>query len=186
MINLSLETICLLMALEVKYPYQIHLIKGNQKDIIINSGFGFKDECEGRLNDESENEDSLFSLRNNFLLTLCCDYWRPNFMCSWGIGSNVKKLSDIDGIPPLFEIIHEAQTRDKKLAMDLLWSDPTDNDEELGIQPNVQRDSNQLGYIVKYRPDIVKKFLKDNNLSHIIRGYECVLDGFERFVVGYY
>ena len=61
-----------------------------------------------------------------------------------GIGGNVKKLSDIDGIPRPFDVIHEAQTRDQKLAMDLLWSDPTDNDDELGIQPNVQRDSNQL------------------------------------------
>ena len=75
-----------------------------------------------------------------------------------GIGGNVKKLSDIDGIPRPFDVIHEAQTRDQKLAMDLLWSDPTDNDDKLGIQPNVQRDSNQLGHIVKYGPDIEKNF----------------------------
>ena len=35
--NLSLETICLLMALKVKYPDQIHLIRGNHEDILINS-----------------------------------------------------------------------------------------------------------------------------------------------------
>lgn len=65
--------------------------------------------------------------------------------------------------------------------MYLLWSDPTDNDDELGIQPNAQRDSNNLGHIVKYGPDVAKKFLKDNNWSNIIRGHECSLDGFERF-----
>ena len=64
--NLSLETICLLMALKVKYPDQIHLIRGNHEDILINSGFGFQNECQGRLNDESENDDSLFALINNF------------------------------------------------------------------------------------------------------------------------
>ena len=64
--NLSLETICLLMALKVKYPEQIHLIRGNHEDILINQGFGFQEECEGRLNDESENEDSLFCLMNDF------------------------------------------------------------------------------------------------------------------------
>ena len=184
--NLSLETICLLMALKVKYPDQIHLIRGNHEDILINSGFGFQDECEGRLNDESENEDSLFSLMNNFFEYLpFAAIIEDQILCvHGGIGANVKKLSDIDGIPRPFDVIHEAQTRDQKLAMDLLWSDPTDNDEEFGIQPNVQRDSNQLGHIVKYGPDIVKKFLKDNNLSHIIRGHECVLDGFERFAGG--
>jgi hypothetical protein len=46
--NLSLETICLLMALKVKYPDQIHLIRGNHEDILINSGFGFQGECQGR------------------------------------------------------------------------------------------------------------------------------------------
>ena len=64
--NLSLETICLLMALKVKYPDQIHLIRGNHEDILINSGFGFQEECEARLNDESENDESLFVLMKNF------------------------------------------------------------------------------------------------------------------------
>ena len=32
--NLSLETICLLMALKVKYPDQIHLIRGNHEDVL--------------------------------------------------------------------------------------------------------------------------------------------------------
>jgi protein phosphatase len=46
---MSLETICLLMALKVKYPDQIHLIRGNHEDILINSSFGFMEECEKRL-----------------------------------------------------------------------------------------------------------------------------------------
>ena len=184
--NLSLETICLLMALKVKYPDQIHLIRGNHEDILINSGFGFQNECQGRLHDESENDDSLFALINNFFEYLpFAAIIEDKILCvHGGIGSNVKKLSDIEDIKRPFEVVHEAQTRDQKLVMDLLWSDPTDNDEEFGIQPNLQRDSNNLGHIVKYGPDIVKKFLKDNNLSYIIRGHECVLDGFERFAGG--
>ena len=184
--NLSLETICLLMALKVKYPDQIHLIRGNHEDILINSGFGFQNECQGRLHDESENDDSLFALINNFFEYLpFAAIIEDQILCvHGGIGSNVKKLSDIEEIKRPFEVVHEAQTREQKLAMDLLWSDPTDNDEEFGIQPNLQRDSNNLGHIVKYGPDIVKKFLKDNNLSYIIRGHECVLDGFERFAGG--
>ena len=184
--NLSLETICLLMALKVKYPDRIHLIRGKHEDILINSGFGFQNECQGRLHDESENDDSLFALINNFFEYLpFAAIIEDKILCvHGGIGSNVKKLSDIEDIKRPFEVVHEAQTRDQKLVMDLLWSDPTDNDEEFGIQPNLQRDSNNLGHIVKYGPDIVKKFLKDNNLSYIIRGHECVLDGFERFAGG--
>ena len=184
--NLSLETICLLMALKVKYPDQIHLIRGNHEDILINSGFGFQNECQGRLNDDSENDDSLFALINNFFEYLpFAAVIEDQILCvHGGIGATVKKLSDIENIKRPFEVVHEAQTRDQKLVMDLLWSDPTDNDEELGIQPNYQRDSNNLGHIVKYGPDIVKKFLNENNLSYIIRAHECVLDGFERFAGG--
>ena len=68
--------------------------------------------------------------------------------------------------------------------MDILWSDPTDNDEELGIQQNLMRDSKGYGNIVRFGPDVVSKFLSDNNLSMIIRAHECVLDGFERFSQG--
>ena len=174
------------MALKIKYPDQIHLIRGNHEDILINSGFGFQEECERRLDDDSESDDSLFALINNFFEYLpFAAIIEDQILCvHGGIGANVKKISDIERIPRPFNVVHEAQNLEQKLAMDLLWSDPTDTDEELGIQPNVQRDSNQLGHIVKYGPDIVRNFLKNNGLSHIIRGHECVLDGFERFAGG--
>lgn len=68
--------------------------------------------------------------------------------------------------------------------VDVLWSDPTDHDGELGIQPNIVRDPNGTGNIVKFGPDIVKEFLKANNIMKIIRAHECVMDGFERFAGG--
>ena len=43
--NHSLETICMLIALKIKYPERIHLIRGNHEDRRTNSGFGFFDEC---------------------------------------------------------------------------------------------------------------------------------------------
>ena len=39
----SLETICLLLALKVVYPEQVHLIRGNHEDSQINLNFGFRD-----------------------------------------------------------------------------------------------------------------------------------------------
>ena len=93
-------------------------------------------------------------------------------------------ISDIESIERPLEVVHEASNRQQQIVMDILWSDPTDNDDELGIQPNHQRDSNNYGNIVKYGPDVVKKFLQNNNLSLIIRAHECVLDGFERFAGG--
>jgi protein phosphatase len=37
--NHSLETICLLLSLKIRYPDQIHLIRGNHEDKWINNGY---------------------------------------------------------------------------------------------------------------------------------------------------
>ncbi|MCQ2820034.1 MAG: metallophosphoesterase, partial [archaeon] len=182
----SLETICLLMALKIKYPDQLHLLRGNHEDILINCGFGFEEECEIRLEDDKNDEEYLFELINQMFeyLPLAALIDGKILCLHGGIGANVRELSDIENIQRPFEVVHEAETKEQKIVMDILWSDPTDNDNESGIQPNLQRDSNNLGVIVKYGPDIVQSFLKSNGLSHIIRAHECVDDGFERFAKG--
>ena len=60
-----------------------------------------------------------------------------------------KKITDINGFPRPFHAFHEAQTRGQKLAMNLLQSGPTDKDNELGIQSNAKKDSNNLWHMVK-------------------------------------
>jgi len=52
--------------------------------------------------------------------------------------------------------------------MDLLWSDPTDHEDELGVIPNVEWDPSQTRNIVKYGPDRIEKFLKSNYHSLIL------------------
>ena len=58
--NHSLETICLLLALKVKFPESIHLIRGNHEDKWINNGFGFSEECAQRLGEDPNDDDSVF------------------------------------------------------------------------------------------------------------------------------
>lgn len=60
----SLETICLLLALKIKMPKQVHLLRGNHEDKSINYCFGFADECRDRLGEDSELEDSVFNRIN--------------------------------------------------------------------------------------------------------------------------
>lgn len=184
--TMSLETICLLMALKIKYPGNIHLLRGNHEDRLINSNFGFAEECQIRLGEDPADEDSVFNIINLFFeyMPLAAVIEDQIFCLHGGIGSSVRKISDIECIARPLEVVHEATTHQQQTVMDVLWSDPTDFDTEIGIQPNTQRDSNNYGNIVKFGPDIVKKFLQDNHLSYIIRAHECVLDGFERFAGG--
>jgi protein phosphatase len=56
----SLETICLLLALKVKYPKQIHLLRGSHEDRRINISAGFGEECRVRLKENIDEPDSVF------------------------------------------------------------------------------------------------------------------------------
>ena len=62
--NHSLETICLLLALKVRFPESIHLIRGNHEDKWINNGFGFSEECAQRLGEDPNDDDSVFARVN--------------------------------------------------------------------------------------------------------------------------
>ena len=182
----SLETICLLLALKVKYPDQIHLIRGNHEDKWINNGFGFSDECAYRLDEDPQDEDSVFNRLNALFewLPLAAVIDNKILCIHGGIGSSFNTLEDIERLERPLEVIHEVSTADQKLVVDVLWSDPTDSDTELGIQQNTIRDPGGTGNIVKFGPDRVQKFLNANGLSLIIRAHECVMDGFERFAAG--
>lgn len=90
----SLETICLLMALKVKFPEKIFLLRGNHEDRWINQSFGFFDECESRLGENSELPTSVFHKINNMF------EWMPlagvvdnTILCiHGGIGSSLTRL----------------------------------------------------------------------------------------------
>ena len=58
-----------------------------------------------------------------------------------GIGTAVMKIDEIEKIPrPILINLGEQATQDQQLVIDLLWSDPTDTDEEIGVIPNIVRD----------------------------------------------
>jgi protein phosphatase len=181
----SLETMCLLMALKIKYPNQIHLLRGNHEDRWINSIFGFHAECEHRMNDNSENPIVFNHFNDLFDRLPLAAIVNDTVLCvHGGIGSSISSISDIEKIKRPLEIIHEVTNIDQQLVIDILWSDPTDSDMDNGIQPNSTRDPTGIGNIVKFGPDRVNEFLKNNSLSLILRAHECVMDGFERFASG--
>jgi len=182
----SLETICLLMALKVKYPEQVHLLRGNHEDRWINNSFGFADECSMRLGEDHNDPGSVFNKVNELFdwLPLAAIIEDKIICLHGGIGSTLERISQIELLKRPLEVIHEVQNPIQQLVVDILWSDPTDSDQELGIQPNYIRDPNSTGNIVKYGPDKVDEFLAKNNLNMILRAHECVMDGFERFAGG--
>jgi diadenosine tetraphosphatase ApaH/serine/threonine PP2A family protein phosphatase len=182
----SLETICLMFALKIRYPDQIHLLRGNHEDEWINMTFGFADECANRLNEDIDHPRSVFKCINGIFqyLPLAAIIDNKVICLHGGIGESLKHISQIEALERPLEVVHEVTNDEQQLIVDVLWSDPTDSDQEMGIYANTIRDPQGTGNIVKFGPDRVHKFLNDNNLSMIIRAHECVMDGFERFAGG--
>ncbi|KAH0476172.1 MAG: hypothetical protein KVP17_004387 [Porospora cf. gigantea B] len=182
----SLEVICLLFALKCKYPSRIHLIRGNHEDALINTIYGFKEECLRRLQENPDHPESSWSLINQVFeyMPLGALIEKKILCVHGGIGENVMTLNDIVEIERPIEVAKIPQTLQEQRITDLLWSDPTANDTVKGVTMNEVRDPDGSGHIKKFGPDRVIEFLEANHLEMIIRAHECVMDGFERFAGG--
>ncbi|KAJ4968784.1 hypothetical protein NE237_015485 [Protea cynaroides] len=171
----SLETITLLLALKIEYPENIHLIRGNHEAADINALFGFRIECVERM---GENDGIWAWTRFNQLfnfLPLAALIEKKIICMHGGIGRSIHTVEQI-------EKLERPITMDAGsiILMDLLWSDPTENDSIEGLRPNARGPG-----LVTFGPDRVMDFCKKNKLQLIIRAHECVMDGFERFAQGH-
>ncbi|KAJ3669648.1 hypothetical protein LUZ60_011598 [Juncus effusus] len=170
----SLETITLLLALKIEYPENVHLIRGNHEAADINALFGFRLECIERMGES----DGIWAwTRFNQLfnyLPLAASIDKKIICMHGGIGRSITSVEQI-------EKLERPITMDvgSIILMDLLWSDPTENDSIEGLRPNARGPG-----LVTFGPDRVADFCKRNKLQLIIRAHECVMDGFERFAQG--
>ncbi|KAL5709073.1 Serine/threonine-protein phosphatase bsl3 [Ranunculus cassubicifolius] len=171
----SLETITLLLALKVEYPHNIHLIRGNHEAADINALFGFRIECIERMGER----DGIWAWhRINRLfnwLPLAALIEKKIICMHGGIGRSINHVEQIESIQR--PITMEAGC---VVLMDLLWSDPTENDSVEGLRPNARGPG-----LVTFGPDRVMEFCSNNDLQLIVRAHECVMDGFERFAQGH-
>ncbi|KAG6414713.1 hypothetical protein SASPL_122086 [Salvia splendens] len=171
----SLETITLLLALKVEYQHQVHLIRGNHEAADINALFGFRIECIERMGER----DGIWTWhRINRLfnwLPLAALIEKKIICMHGGIGRSINHVEQIESIQR--PIPMEAGSI---VLMDLLWSDPTENDSVEGLRPNARGPG-----LVTFGPDRVMEFCNNNDLQLIVRAHECVMDGFERFAQGH-
>ncbi|KAH9627428.1 hypothetical protein KSS87_012078 [Heliosperma pusillum] len=129
----SLETMTLLLALKVRYPHNVHLIRGNHEAADINALFGFRIECIERMGER----DGIWAWhRFNRLfnwLPLAALIEKKIICMHGGIGRSINHVEQIQSIQR--PITMEAGSI---VLMDLLWSDPTENDSVEGLRPNAR------------------------------------------------
>ncbi|WFD00377.1 protein-serine/threonine phosphatase [Malassezia yamatoensis] len=165
----SVETFLLLLALKVRYPDRMTLIRGNHESRQITQVYGFYDECTRKYGSAN-------------VWRYCCDVFDyialgavvdgRVFCVHGGLSPTVVTMDQIRSIDRKQEVPHEGA------MCDLLWSDP-DGMYSLayaeisgwGISPR------GAGYL--FGGDVVKGFVHTNGLDLIARAHQLILEGYK-------
>ncbi|CAE8591119.1 unnamed protein product [Polarella glacialis] len=177
----SCDVISLLFSLKILYPSRIFLIRGNHEDRLMNVNYGFHADCVRKF--AREGEDIWERANDVFEFLPIAALVESAILCiHGGIGDSIATLDDLRGIPKPIQVvgeINERTTRRDRMVLDALWSDPTDNDQVLGVHAS-PRGKNTC----RFGPDRVQEFNRRNGLKLIIRAHECVQHGYEYFAAG--
>ncbi|EIE91567.1 hypothetical protein G6F46_005048 [Rhizopus delemar] len=157
----SVETFLLLLALKVRYPDRIALIRGNHESRQITQVYGFYDECIRKYGSAN-------------VWRYCCEVF--DYLTLSAIIDD-KVLCVHGGLSPSINTLDQIRTIDRKQEVphdgamcDLLWSDP----EEIqgwGYSPR------GAGYL--FGGDVVEAFLHTNGLKFVARAHQLVMEGYK-------
>ncbi|KAI9253771.1 serine/threonine-protein phosphatase 4 catalytic subunit [Phascolomyces articulosus] len=157
----SVETFLLLLALKVRYPDRITLIRGNHESRQITQVYGFYEECIRKYGSAN-------------VWRYCCEIF--DYLSLSAIIDN-KIFCVHGGLSPSITTLDQIRTIDRKQEVphdgamcDLLWSDP-DEIEGWGYSPR------GAGYL--FGGDVVQRFLHTNNLELIARAHQLVMEGYK-------
>jgi len=157
----SLETFLYLVALKVRYPLRVTMIRGNHESRQTTQAYGFYDEC-------------LRKYGNPNVWKMCADVFdclalsavveNRIFCVHGGLSPAINLLEQLKALERRQEIPHMGA------ISDLLWSDPEDTQ---GFTPSPRG----AGYI--FGPDVVLQFCHNNKLELIARSHQLVMEGFK-------
>lgn len=159
----SLETICLLLALKIKYAENFFILRGNHECASINRIYGFYDECKRRYNIKLWK--TFTNCFNAMPIAALID--EKIFCMHGGLSPDLHSLDQIK------RIARPTDVPDTGLVCDLLWADPDKDVAGFG--------ENDRGVSFTFGPDVVTQFLKKHDCELIVRAHQVVEDGYEFF-----
>ncbi|KAH0794099.1 Ser/Thr protein phosphatase [Histomonas meleagridis] len=158
---MGLEVICLLLALKVKYPNHVYLLRGNHETREVTEEYGFSIECTTKANRGIFND-----FCNLFEMIPIAALISNKILCvHGGLTPSLTSLNQIR------EIVRPADASYKGFLADLLWSDPSNEIQEWGPNPR--------GDTVMWGRKSLHKFLEANGLTTLIRAHQMVMCGYE-------
>ncbi|KAE8152778.1 Metallo-dependent phosphatase [Aspergillus avenaceus] len=156
----SVESVSLLLALKIRYPKRITILRGNHESRQITQVYGFYDECLRKYG--SAKAWTCFTDLFDYLpITALIE--NRIFCLHGGLSPSIDSVNDVRKIDRVQEPPHEGP------MCDLLWSDP---DERIGwgLSPR------GAGYTFGH--DISEAFNHNNGLALVARAHQMVMDGF--------
>jgi len=158
----SVETISLLVCLKLRYPKRINLLRGNHESRQITQVYGFYGECMRKYG--NANVWRYFTDLFDYL-TIAALIDNKIFCVHAGLSPSVMSLDQIRVLDRFKEI-----PPDGPLA-DLMWSDPSpDRDDWV---------SSQRGAGYTFGETALTKFLRINDLDHLVRSHQLCMDGYQ-------
>merc|ERR1711935_1103114 len=157
----SVETFLLLLALKVRYPDRITLIRGNHESRQITQVYGFYDEC---LRKYGSITVWRYCTEIFDYLSLAAIIDNKIFCVHGGLSPSINTLDEIRSIDRKQEVPHDGA------MCDLMWSDP---DDTVGWSVSPRG----AGYL--FGGDIVEKFNRENKISLICRAHQLVMEGYK-------
>ncbi|PIO76426.1 phosphoprotein phosphatase 1 family protein [Teladorsagia circumcincta] len=162
----SLEVLVLVLALQIQFPRQIFLLRGNHEIKSVNRTYGFYADLRMRYSEGNECDSLLDAAARVYsqlpLAALLCE----KILCLHGGLS--PKLQSIDDIRK----IKRGTVEPSGLVEDLLWADPSPTC--TGFKTNVDR-----GCSYVFGSDVVADRCQKMGILMIVRGHQAVDEGFE-------
>eukprot|EP01027_Heterolobosea_sp_BB2_P017444 GEZU01024701.1.p1 GENE.GEZU01024701.1~~GEZU01024701.1.p1 ORF type:complete len:315 (+),score=37.85 GEZU01024701.1:318-1262(+) len=159
----SVETFLLLLALKVRYPKRITLIRGNHESRQITQVYGFYDECQRKYGNAN-----VWKMCTEVFDCLCLSAVVENrvFCVHGGLSPSINTIDQIYSIDRRQEVPHEGP------MCDLLWSDPDENTDGWAI--------GSRGASFCFGGQVVKAFCATNNIDYVCRSHQLVMEGYKK------
>ncbi|MBN1331131.1 MAG: metallophosphoesterase [Candidatus Heimdallarchaeota archaeon] len=173
----SIACINLLLALLVKYPDKIHVVRGNHETLSVNCRYGFLGEVIMYLGLEKDYQQNNFTYENlpkiylaynnafSYMPLALVHEKHRYFLIHGGIPKDSITLREIAKLPRGDIMVVDPT------IMQLLWNDPSEE--------TIRFDSSMRGEGIYYfGSELLDEFLSKNNLKMIIRAHEVFQEGF--------
>ena len=157
----SIEVLCLLFCMKIKFPNQIFFLRGNHETTDISKIDGFFDETT-----KKRMKDSWYCFNEVFRwFPITALIGKRVFCVHGGLSPELKEIEQLMDFKRPLDIPSEG------LLADITWSDPH---LETGWVPNIDREMSFC-----YGSDVVNDFLQNHNFDLLCRAHQVVPNGFE-------